>query len=115
MSARSVAADVDHAGGRQETTREQQVWPEILDVIDAAEFLRVSPATVRLALATKKLPGKRVGKEWRLSKTALIAWLSTPGEPKHYPSRRTAQPAITAPAGAPHKATRKRTAATKGK
>jgi excisionase family DNA binding protein len=62
--------------------------PEILDVIDAAAFLRVSPATVRTALAAQRLPGKRIGKEWRLSRTALIQWLSEPGEPRHYPARR---------------------------
>jgi excisionase family DNA binding protein len=98
MPARSVTAAAGQPARRRETTREQQVWPEILDVIDAAVFLRVSPATVRVALAAKKLPGKRIGKEWRLSRTALIAWLSTPGEPKHYPTRRTLEPV---PATAP--------------
>jgi excisionase family DNA binding protein len=58
-----------------------------MDVIDAAEFLRVPPATVRQQLAAKNLPGKRIGKEWRLSRTALIQWLSEPGEPKRYPRR----------------------------
>ena len=33
-------------------------------------------------------PGKRIGKEWRLSRTALIQWLSEPGERKNYPKRR---------------------------
>ena len=63
--------------------------PEIMDVIEAAEFLRVSPATVRQQLAAKRLPGKRIGKEWRLSRTALIQWLSEPGEPKNYARRQT--------------------------
>ena len=61
--------------------------PEIMDVIEAAVFLRVSPATVRQQLAAQKLPGKRIGKEWRLSRTALVQWLSEPGEPKRYPRR----------------------------
>lgn len=60
---------------------------EIFDVIEAAAFLKLSPATVRTALAGKRLPGKRIGKEWRLSRTALIGWLSEPGEPKNYPRR----------------------------
>ena len=63
-------------------------WPEIMTVPEAAAFLRVAPATIRVALAAKRLPGKRIGKEWRLSRTALIAWLSEPGEPKNYPRRR---------------------------
>lgn len=114
MPARSVAAGADRAAGRRETTREQLVWPEILDVLDAAAFLRVSPATVRVALASKKLPGKRVGKEWRLSQTALIAWLSTPGEPKHYPARRKLEPAADAN-GATRKPAAKRTRVAKVK
>jgi len=101
MPARSVTAAAGQPARRKETTREQQAWPEILDVIDAAAFLRVSPATVRVALAAKKLPGKRIGKEWRLSKTALIAWLSTPGEPKHYPTRRPLAPVPTPEPPAP--------------
>jgi excisionase family DNA binding protein len=91
MTSRRVTGDSSDLGIKNtnggQTGREHQVWPEIFDVADAAAFLRVSPATVRVALANKKLPGKRVGKEWRLSRSALIAWLSTPGEPKHYPAR----------------------------
>jgi len=58
-----------------------------MNVEEAAEFLHVPPATVRAQLAAQKMPGKRIGKEWRLSRTALIAWLSEPGEPKNYPTR----------------------------
>ena len=61
---------------------------EVMDVIEAAAFLHVAPSTVRTALAAKRLPGKRIGKEWRLSRTALLAWLASPGEAKNYPKRR---------------------------
>ena len=62
--------------------------PEIMNVQEAADFLRVSPITVRAMLAEQLMPGKRMGKEWRLSRTALIQWLSEPGERKNYPKRR---------------------------
>lgn len=55
---------------------------EVMDVHQAAAFLHVAVATVRTQLAAGRLPGKRVGKEWRLSRTALITWLSEPGEPR---------------------------------
>lgn len=61
--------------------------PEIMNVQEAAEFLRVSPITVRAMLAEQRMPGKRIGKEWRLSRTALIQWLGEPGERKNYPKR----------------------------
>lgn len=63
--------------------------PEIMNVQEAAEFLRVSPITVRAMLAEQRMPGKRIGKEWRLSRTALIRWLSEPGERKNYPKRQS--------------------------
>lgn len=63
--------------------------PEFLTVPEAAQLLRVSEATVRAELAASRLPGKKIGKEWRLSRTALIAYLSTPGTPRR--SRRTQQ------------------------
>jgi excisionase family DNA binding protein len=66
-----------------------EVEPEIMDVHEAAAFLKVSPATVRAQLAAQRMPGKRIGKEWRISRTALIQWLSEPGEPKNYPRRST--------------------------
>lgn len=65
-------------------------WPEIMTVPEAAAFLRVAPATIRVALASKRLPGKRIGKEWRLSKAALLTWLTTPGEPRRVSRRRPA-------------------------
>ena len=37
---------------------------------------------MRNELAARRLPGKKIGKEWRLSRTALIAYLSTPGMPR---------------------------------
>lgn len=56
--------------------------PEFLTVSEAAVLLRVADQTVRNELAARRLPGKKIGKEWRLSRTALIAYLSTPGTPR---------------------------------
>jgi excisionase family DNA binding protein len=56
--------------------------PEFLTVAEAAALLRVADQTVRNELAARRLPGKKIGKEWRLSRSALIAYLSTPGTPR---------------------------------
>lgn len=61
--------------------------PEFLTVSEAAALLRVADQTVRNELAARRLPGKKIGKEWRLSRTALIAYLSTPGTPRSSRSR----------------------------
>jgi excisionase family DNA binding protein len=60
---------------------------EFLTVAEAAVLLKVNEQTVRHELAAQRLPGKKVGKEWRLSRTALIAYLSTPGTPRASTSR----------------------------
>jgi excisionase family DNA binding protein len=60
---------------------------EFLTVEEAAVVLKVSPQTVRNELAARRLPGKKIGKEWRLSRTALVHYLSSPGEPRAASSR----------------------------
>ena len=60
---------------------------EFLTVPEAAALLRVAEQTVRNELAARRMPGKKIGKEWRLSRTALVAYLSTPGTPRASRSR----------------------------
>lgn len=48
---------------------------EVLTVEEAARLLRVSPWTVRDLARRGKLPGRRVGKEWRFWRRALLEWL----------------------------------------
>ena len=50
--------------------------PEILTPQEAAEFLRVPLLTVQRQAKAGRLPGRRIGKEWRFSKTVLIEWMA---------------------------------------
>jgi len=52
--------------------------PEVLSVTQAAQFLQVEAATVIELAESGKLPGRKLGKEWRFSRAALVAWLATP-------------------------------------
>jgi len=52
--------------------------PEVMDPEQAAEFLQIEPATVIEMAEADKLPGRKLGKHWRFSRAALVAWLSTP-------------------------------------
>lgn len=55
--------------------------PKILNSREAAKFLRVSPETVIREARAGRLPGRRIGKEWRFSRMALLEWLARgPGE-----------------------------------
>ena len=48
---------------------------EILNAEQAAEFLGFNPYTVREKARSGEIPGRKVGREWRFSRTALLEWL----------------------------------------
>ena len=52
--------------------------PEVMSVGQAAQFLQVEDATVVELAESGKLPGRKLGKDWRFSRAALVAWLSAP-------------------------------------
>ena len=48
----------------------------ILDVGGAAELLGVSTATIYKLARAGKIPGTRVGREWRFGRQSLIQWVA---------------------------------------
>jgi len=50
--------------------------PEVLDAAEAAELLKVEPATVQELAERDELPGRKLGEQWRFSRAALLAWLA---------------------------------------
>jgi excisionase family DNA binding protein len=55
--------------------------PEVMTAAQAADFLQIDEASVIELAAAGKLPGRRLGKDWRFSRAALLASLSTPETP----------------------------------
>lgn len=55
---------------------------EVLNAEEAAEFLGVNPYTVRQKARSGEMPGRKVGKEWRFSRQALLDWLRGSGRPQ---------------------------------
>jgi excisionase family DNA binding protein len=49
--------------------------PSVLTVNELAHYLKVHPGTVYRLLKAGKLPGFRVGSDWRLSKEEVERWL----------------------------------------
>jgi excisionase family DNA binding protein len=49
--------------------------PEVLTVEQAAELLQVDTDTIRALARQGELPGRKVGREWRFSRAAVLAWL----------------------------------------
>ena len=52
--------------------------PEVLNVEQAAQFLQIDEDTVVEMAEAGQLPGRKLGKDWRFSRAALVTWLSGP-------------------------------------
>jgi len=49
---------------------------EVLTVEQAAQYLQLSPTTIRGLLRKQELPGFKYGDQWRIHKTAVIHQLT---------------------------------------
>ncbi|MDD5602742.1 MAG: methyltransferase domain-containing protein [Eubacteriales bacterium] len=58
---------------------------EILNLDDAAELFGVSVKTFIKLLKEEKVPARKIGREWRFSRSALIEWISR-GDSQTYSS-----------------------------
>ena len=59
--------------GRAEVHRSPD--PEVLTVEQAAELLQVDADTVSTLAREGTLPGRKVGREWRFARAALLRWI----------------------------------------
>lgn len=50
--------------------------PEVMDSHAAARLLRVHLTTIQELVRRGSLPGRKVGKDYRFLKSALLAWLA---------------------------------------
>lgn len=50
---------------------------EILNFAEAATFLGVSLKTLSKVLHHENLPARKVGREWKFSRTALVEWIGS--------------------------------------
>ena len=48
---------------------------DILNIDEAAALLGVSVKTFNKALHTENLPARKIGREWKFSRAALIGWV----------------------------------------
>jgi len=67
------ALDVPSIGfgfGRHDAT------PEVLTVEQLADLLQVDGRTVRSLAARGELPGRKLGREWRFARRAVLDWLA---------------------------------------
>lgn len=48
---------------------------EVFNTREAAEYLGLTPFTIRKLVKEGGLPARKVGKDWRFYKPDLVAWL----------------------------------------
>ena len=53
---------------------QSQLVLEFLTTAEAAELLGIHVARVRRALAAGRLPGRRVGPQWRITRSAVLTY-----------------------------------------
>lgn len=51
--------------------------PDILNIEEAAQLLGVSVKTFNKVLHTQDLPARKIGREWKFSRQALIDWVGS--------------------------------------
>lgn len=49
---------------------------EVLTAEEAAEFLGFKVYTIREKVKAGEIPGRKVGKEWRFTRSALLDWIN---------------------------------------
>lgn len=49
---------------------------EVLTLAEAGAFLRMAESDVIGAVTVQELPGRKIGSEWRFSKSAILQWLN---------------------------------------
>ena len=56
---------------------------DVLDIQGACELLGISIKTFQKLLREETIPGRKIGREWRFSRHALIDWIGK-GSSKDY-------------------------------
>ncbi len=52
-----------------------ELYDAVLDLIEAAELLRVSETDLQALAESGEIPGRQISSEWRFSRQALLHWL----------------------------------------
>jgi excisionase family DNA binding protein len=61
-----------------EAANHPTVFPDVLTLAEAAAYLRVSETEITDLMHRQRLPGRKIGTEWRFLKAAIQEWLRLP-------------------------------------
>ncbi len=66
---------------------------DVLTIDEAAELLGVSVKTFNKVLHSESIPGRKIGREWKFSRQALIDWIGAGRSDEFYREPRELKPA----------------------
>jgi excisionase family DNA binding protein len=84
---------------------------DILDIEGAAELLGISEKTFNKVLHSQDMPGRKIGREWKFSRQALIDWVAAGRSRDFYNKEDESDDEVVTPVKPP---TRERTRRTAG-
>ena len=70
---------------------------EILNIEEAAALLGVSARTFNKVLHSEEIPARKIGREWKFSRSALIQWVGEGRSTDFYREEKTRAAAFTEP------------------
>ena len=70
---------------------------EILNIEEAAALLGVSARTFNKVLHSEEIPARKIGREWKFSRSALIQWVGEGRSTDFYREEKTRTTAFTEP------------------
>jgi excisionase family DNA binding protein len=60
---------------------EERIYPEIMTINETRSFLRVSYGTVKSLITTGAIPARRIGRDWKVPKQAVLDYVMEKGGP----------------------------------
>ena len=70
-----VRAELPERETQHRKTQPRETHLEVLNIEEAAELLGVSVKTFNKVLHSENIPGRKIGREWKFSRQALINWI----------------------------------------
>lgn len=74
------------------TRQKSVVFPEVMNVRHAAEYLGISVDSLYKYVAARQVPGFRLGNRWRFKKALLDEWIENLSRPPQTTNHRTRKP-----------------------
>ena len=75
MTSLAIARELDLATPQIRPANDEQATSDVLDVEETARLLRVGRNTIYELVGRNEIPHRRLGKQIRFSRDALMSWL----------------------------------------